>query len=330
MQNYYPVLKSKAGEFGALNKLSLKTKNRVSPIIEWVGEGVKVMEDVTELGERWLEDTHQILIDPYYNLNEIETETLFIRAFHKLVEQKTSVLPVLSISNPAWLISIAKESPKGIAIRCRANNLIRASIVKSIDSVLKITEKTVEETVLIFDAGTVKENSGHFVGTFNDCIDEVQRLGKFKSIVVTAGSFPANLGGIESNTQTHLTRYEWQIWKSLNHSSFTYPVSYSDYGIKHPELSVDQFEGTASLKYTTDDSFYIMKGVKASKSVLGNKQYSEHCKHMVQQSFYDGQYYSRGDTKIYECSLNDRNPGNATTWVEVGHNHHITKIVDLL
>lgn len=107
------------------------------------------------------------------------------------------------------------------------------------------------------------------------------------------------------------------------------------YRNKHPIYSDNGFQGTCSLKYSTESDFVIYRGEKAQNHQEGNGQYILHAKELINNELYSGSQFSWGDQRISEIANEElqnrkRKPGSSTTWVEISQNHHITLMDSLL
>lgn len=91
------------------------------------------------------------------------------------------------------------------------------------------------------------------------------------------------------------------------------------------------YAGSASVKYTTDDHYLIHRGILPEKHANGNGQYILHSKVLITSSLYDGVHFSWGDEKINEYAMKavTDKPGGASTWVQIGMNRHLAKLISL-
>jgi hypothetical protein len=149
-------------------------------------------------------------------------------------------------------------------------------------------------------------------------------------VVLAAASFPEDLSEVDAATVSTLTRREWELWSMLQRRPTLLPrqdLVFGDYGIAHPvpkELDPRTMRMSASIRYTTPDSWLVIKGRNVRQ--YGFEQYFDLCRALVQRREYRGASFSWGDEFISKCAERESGPGNATTWRKVGTNHHITLV----
>ncbi len=153
----------------------------------------------------------------------------------------------------------------------------------------------------------------------------------FRYMILAAASFPEDLSDVDAATTTTLPRREWELWKTLQRRPNLLPrrdLIFGDYAITHPvpkELDPRTMRMSASIRYTTRDSWLVVKGRNVRQ--YGFDQYFELCKELVQRPEYEGREFSWGDKYISDCADGMAGPGNATTWRKVGTNHHLTLVM---
>ena len=104
--------------------------------------------------------------------------------------------------------------------------------------------------------------------------------------------------------------------------------TFGDYAIAHPDvLALDMriIKPSATVRYTVDDSWYIVKG----KNVRDNspEQYRQLCRQVIESGYYCNSTFSWGDDYISECAKGTGSTGNLSMWRQVGTNHHLAKVV---
>lgn len=108
--------------------------------------------------------------------------------------------------------------------------------------------------------------------------------------------------------------------------------TFSDYAIQHPEpeeLDPRMIRPAASVRYTTESDFMIVKGRSVRK--YGGDQYRRLCAELCKQKEYRGQGFSWGDAYITDCmKKKTEGCGSGMTWRKVGTNHHLTLAVEQL
>ena len=103
--------------------------------------------------------------------------------------------------------------------------------------------------------------------------------------------------------------------------------SFGDYAINHPkilELDMRKVKPSATIRYTVDNHWYIVKGKNVRD--YGFEQYHELSKKVFASRYYCGSTFSWGDDYIQECANRHGKTGSLMTWRQVGTNHHIEKV----
>jgi hypothetical protein len=139
------------------------------------------------------------------------------------------------------------------------------------------------------------------------------------------------MGNIKKQEEI-IPRYEWQLYKALvnalKKASLRLPA-FGDYVINHPKLlEIDPriANPSATIRYTIDNSWYIVKGKNVRDKKFGFKQYRNLCRQVLASGYYCGLDFSWGDNYIQECASGTGKTGNLSTWRQVGTNHHIEKV----
>jgi hypothetical protein len=160
--------------------------------------------------------------------------------------------------------------------------------------------------------------------------ESLPHLSAWNSVTVAAVSFPPDLSHLEVGEHI-VPRIEWQLWKSIAGSRRTSRIPlFGDYAILHPFVR-PIFAGmniSASIRYTSDDSWVIMRGEGLrNEGGAGFEQYPANAESLMERSEYCGVDFSYGDRYIAERPIHRDKPGNPTTWIAAGVNHHLTFVV---
>jgi len=189
---------------------------------------------------------------------------------------------------------------------------------------------SVNDCDLILDLGAPNfEPIEGFAKLIEILIPKIPFLTRWRTFTLLGTSFPATMAEIKKSPSTIL-RCEWLLYKrvvtSLTKTGIRLPT-FGDYGINHPDfvaLDMRKLKPSASIRYTTDDGWLIIKGSNVRDN--GFKQYQDHCRSVTGSHEYMGPKFSQGDKYIYNCATGAAGTGNLTTWRKVGTNHHLTKV----
>lgn len=171
-------------------------------------------------------------------------------------------------------------------------------------------------------------NFANEVRTLNEIEARLINFPNYRSRIISSGSFPVDVTALAIDTVTDLPRHELTLFRTLVNNTKT-TLTYADFGNIHCiyDSTKRGFEGSASLKYTTNTAFKIFRGRKPSEHEAGFGQYINHCKALVALDEYDGRDFSYGDEMIDKYANEELSGnGNATSWITITLNHHLTKV----
>jgi hypothetical protein len=163
----------------------------------------------------------------------------------------------------------------------------------------------------------------------------IPHLDKWRSVILTGGSFPRDLSDYEKHGHYKIERYDWKVWKDiLGNPTITRKPIFSDYTIQHP-IYYGHMVGvntSASIRYTNEDTWEVLRGEGLkNKKGAGYKQYPAQAQLLAGQNFFKGKDFSFGDEYIHEkADVNAKTTGSPQTWLTAGINHHITMVINQL
>lgn len=350
---YLPMLKSKDGEFTALSKLNIFTKQHICPLfevapLEWDNETNKKPKTLKEHLHNFC---HKKFLKKWCSENAFIDPVLLDG---QLIDGHTSVEYIYDQLNSTFLIPMTpvpvvhmssslqqKFGLKNVMVKYKISEMaIRMGIDEIMD--IKFDEKVIElieefgiktsNVHLIFDLGSSDFNEYHdFADGIVAQLESFPRLSEWKSFTICGGAFPAsNLLKKGSNT---VIRLEWRLFnlvkKGILESSYARPINYGDYSVVTPgyfEFDPKKMSRSANIRYTYGDYWLVYKG-SALKKPEDYKQYVSLAGEVFSSEHYLGQAYSEGDQYIKNCYFGTAKTGNPTTWNWVGNNHHFTKVV---
>lgn len=350
INNFYtPVLKSKQGEFNALDKLDSSIKKYVVPLfeitpMEWdhaTKEKPRTIEThlqnfCKKVIKKWA--SNNCFIDTNLILNESpDGESCIEYVFKILLDKEIKPTPVVWISSPEKVINglgIIQliYGLDEMAIRINIDNITSPSFDADLNDLLQKIDMPIKSCHIILDLNSSDfTNTGDFTEGILNVLETFPRLQEWKSFTVCGGSFPAtNLIKVGFN---HIPRNEWKFYKELisklELTTFKRAINYGDYGIVSPgyfEFDPTKMSRSANIRYTHDDFWLVIKG-KALKKSADYAQYVTQTKDIIKSGVYLGETFSDGDAHIKNCSLGKTTPGSPTVWNWVGNNHHFTKVV---
>lgn len=325
--NYVPILKWKQGEQCALKELSEEIKNSIIPLIEITPDlnESKLLSTLKCWEHRPL--YFDVLPECYENDEEI-----YFRILKKLNPDYT--IPILSLSDDINILKSANSlSNLGIALRVSPSD--SEYIEDSLEVISKIFHPSYIDLILDMKHIDSTNYSEKYI-VLKSILSDISNINEYRNIILSSSSLPDNLNSVERYELATIDRLDWSFWKrciSKLNEKFNINLIYSDYCIDTPNY-VAYIPGMSPLfkiKYTSDDSFIVLKGQTIKKGGLDSNNVAALCKTLVKSPYFKGKDFSWGDEYIFTHSDNSaKSYGNLTTWIKVGTNHHITFVIDQL
>lgn len=342
-KHYVPILRWKPAEIDALSHLIDIVRNRITPFFELCppmfnkksGE-VLPIEVITE--KLW--ELKEVMGDlPFY------MDLLHIRdgksphsdkAIWPLIAQQgkllsLSLIPVTGfygkgVDYQRLIGKVAKDFGNGACIRLFHNDVVHSSLANRLGQLLSMVSLSPGEVDLLIDFQIVNAAGPRY----SDMIEELPFLSEWRSLTLTGGSFPPDLGYpmLAHNTYP-VPRLEWRKYKAeiLNgHVTNGLVPRFSDFTIQHPVYAepVAFPNVSRSIRYTYDEYWLVFRGEAPGDGRLGNIQYQAQAELLIAKNEYCGADFCFGDGFIMKKSTDEKHPGGPPQWLMAGINHHIT------
>jgi hypothetical protein len=303
------VLKGRAGEFAALKETTTVAKEGMTPLIEippvpwdFVSDAPAksaadhVAKFATNLASSWGMTTPVLLDGTLLAPDDL------VKGLHPLAEvvreardMSVAVVPVWSPGSPspytAAVRELVSEGDEGLCLRLVGDDLADESTADAI-ATMAVDPSSVD---VVLDLGAVTSDPGSLRRIIQSTLDDLPHIDGWRTLTVTATSFPVNLAGVGADSVDFMSRLEWQAWLRLfeREDSLTRLPTFGDYGIAHPDVpSIDPrvMQRSAQIRYTTDDDFLIVKG--RSVSLHGSEQQFELAAKLVAMPEFHGKDFS--------------------------------------
>jgi len=345
---YIPCLRWKQGEYLGVWRLPIKTKRVFTPLIEVPAIGYDFENEIKaktidahlapfakRVHEKWGRLPCFVdlgLIGPHERMASGIHPVRFV--FDGLRARMCSAVFVTGIDRDNTyqqeIKNVVTHDKSGVCLRIRIEQAAKGSLKDDLDSLLSRLKVKPEICDLILDLGAPNfvplEGFSRLiqavVGSF-PCLDD------WRTFTVLATSFPKTMGGIRRGGEI-VPRYEWQLYKMLitgfRKAGLRLPA-FGDYAINHPEIAELDWrvvKPPATIRYTIDDRWYIVKGDNVRD--YGFAQYHGLSQQILASRYYCGPTLSWGDGYIQTCADKNAKTGNLSTWRQVGTNHHIAKV----
>jgi hypothetical protein len=345
-RHYVPILKGRQGEYGALETLSLTVKDGLTPLIEIppiplnFAQGVPsksidehlakvaiTMKRSVGLGRSFFIDFLWIPESERMKDGTLPVEWIFRAAR----EQDLLPIPVLNLIKGTEPLEatreIVRQDQRGLCLRMQREDFTEfPNLEEQMLATLEQVSVPVASADLLLDLRSIIAPKQIDVDSVIELVESIPRLRQWRSFTLTATSFPENLVGLPPSDSSIIGRAEWSLWLDLRRRrrELSRHPTFGDYAISHSESSeVDPriMSASASIRYTTDQSWLVLKGRSLRKN--GFDQFFDVCRELVGRPEYSGRNFSWGDKYICDCADGMDGPGNLTTWRKVGTSHHL-------
>lgn len=354
---YFPVLHARQGELDALLHLPRVVARRVHPILE-----------IAPLGEQAMKaKKRRTALTPHRdNLDEVISRILKLRVGLPVSVDISHWSPNARVEGGEHVLQyVAQGLAKGGALVCPVIGFdrwddpeYRAAVANitlpescffiirfdalSLDDI-KDEEFLEDQLASIFETTGLAPNGFAIALDFGDVtgssVDEIQsqaqdalaRLAEkgFLFHCLIGASLPPSiqLAVSEVNSEGYVVRMELIAWKALTQSQFGSKLRFGDYGVRNPMSNDRPSPHTnGKIRYTSGHNHFIARGHSMQLDDKG-AQYYKLAATIIGSKHFKGADYSWGDSQIVACSQGSF-MGNATTWITIDTNHHVTAVVE--
>jgi len=346
--HYVPCLRWKMGEYQAVWRLTDTTKKMFTPLIQipelgWDFENKTKAQTIDEHlapfakrvyakwgrqpcfvdlnliapSERMENGIHPVRFI-FDDLRAINSQAIPVTALHRDKAYQTEVKRVLS------------KDGSGACLRVPIELSAKSTFKTEIDSLLSTLEIKPSDCDFILDLGSPNfVPLEGFLMVIQNIVSVFPYLNDWRTFTLLGTSFPETMSSIKKGGEI-IPRHEWRLYKmfvdSFREAGLRLP-SFGDYAISHPKvftLDMRLVKPYATIRYTVDDAWYIIKGENVRDH--GFSQYRKLSQRLQESRRYCGPNFSWGDEYIQKCA-NGGKTGNLTMWRQVGTNHHIVKVI---
>lgn len=349
--HYVPLLKAKAGEMRAFQDLPDADRDFITPLLEVVPIPWDFDEDrpaktlrrhlqtlVPQTLKSWgtermfFVDLGNIAEDDVVNDGEFALQ-------HVMDAYRTGgaqAIPVTGINRGAnyqhQVSQVVRHDGRGVCIRVAVDEMgspqrLWAYVSELLDR-LQLRADVVD---LLLDFETIRSSQvGLLVSQAAIMVEALTTAASWRTVTLASGAFPDTLQNVGADAIDLIARSDWAAWQSLvigdGADLGRYPA-FGDYGITgvaFSEVDPRVMKMSANLRYTADDVWVVLKGRNVRDH--GYDQFRRLCAALVRRAEFAGEDFSAGDRFIGGCARGELGPGSATTWRQVGTNHHLTLV----
>ena len=346
---YFPILKSKQGEFKALGRLAQGIQSRIAPTIDVVPNTSTVrtfgehLDKICESAARhWsgdrpiIFDLFDIHLDQRTEANEHPVRHLFRSA----IEQEINAIPCCGLDRDdeylEAVIQVLGDIEPHLVIRLQREDLQAPTIaIPELNSLLTKLGLSPIEISIALDFRELQEPIQPLSQQAQSIVEKLRQIGDWNCLFFAGSAMPKSVAAdIAQSSQGHVSRLEEELWRDLSANS-ALPISFGDYTVVNPEyvdLDPRIYANTMgpSVRYTTMGSWLIARGSSFSNHPDGYGQYYSLARTIESSDEFKGRDFSFGDEYICDRADESAGTGNPGTWLSAGINHHITFLVDQL
>ena len=350
-RHYVPILKWKMGEYQALQRLSDRVKDALTPLLEIPPVGFDfeagqhretVDAHLGDFGKR-LKSKWQSR-PCFVDLKYLPPSTRMIcgrhcveTVFEATRNEGCRAVPVLSFESDAAFIAavvaVIQHDRRGVCFRLALSDFDRPRMAQDLEALLVRLGLGWEEADLILDFGSANYLPiAAFTRTMGTLMGMLPALNRWRTLTIAGTSYPASIADIDPIVGYELRpRHEWAAYRAYVSSlgrDARIPT-FGDYAVAHPdlvELDMRLIKPFAKLRYTINDNWHMGRGTPVRTH--GFAQFQSMCQVLVSRPYFSGAAYSAGDAHIAGCAAGTLPTGNLSTWVWVSTNRHLTKVVD--
>lgn len=346
-KHYVPILRWKEAERNALATLYEKDSRCLTPFFEIVPENIvkkgklgkqDTMLDLEVATNRVIEQLVKCWGQrPFFiDLLWLATDTLKQKTgnFLEMLSQCANIynlcfIPVTGLSRgdlyQSSVQKVLRLHQQGACLRLNLADLKNPELTKDINNTLRALRLSPDMIDILVDFRILDQNTY----TFKTLCSRVPQIESWRNFIVASGAFPEDLSRCPKNDQSKLERSDWIYWKNQVKADekLARIPNFSDYTIQHAKY-IKKGKGwhfSASIRYTYDDYWLIMRGEDAiKKDGPGFDQWPANAILLCDSPEYCSESFSAGDRYIKEMSMQRKETGNPATWLEAGINHHMT------
>jgi hypothetical protein len=354
--NYVPVLRWKAAERRALQLLGSDVKPTITPLIEVPSHlfltrppkpgssrmrrppspEARMKEIADGLEQAWGKGRALVDLSLLSRSRQITGWSPFETFCNAIEGRQIHAVPVISMlySHPQhWypapenLAAVTGCLKHGACIRLKSVALHAGRLVERLNQLLAGLGLSPSEIDLLLDFECTVDGGM----TYLDACSRLPYLEQWRTFTVVSGSFPKDLSqsqGFTPGDVCYRKRVDWSQWLGQVSGGAALPriPAFGDYTIQFAQYSPPPRVcfPSASVRYTLEDKWLILRGEKIQGHPIGKGQWSGWAVLLCAMDEYAGESFSAGDQFIRERADRQDEPGESTDWLFAGINHHLT------
>lgn len=350
--HYVAAIQNRKGELTALAHATGDTWDRLTPIVEFVGEKKRTEPYKAETVGAWVKRVADAIgqrpayfdilrLRPDHATTSSAADPRVLAVIHAAARKRgMSFVPVLPVgaSHPVY-VEVIRETAcrdgRGAALRYPIRTIAPLpgmTHTSMLGQALADVEVDVGHADVLVDLSYLGPDDELHPEDVAQALKDVLAVGDWRSVVLLATSMPSMLGGeVTEGTVGSVPRREWALWSALRQEPLGRTPTYGDYVIQHPTPPhVDGGPGMrTNIRYTVREETLVARGMGPANQA-GREQYRELCEQLAGRSEFAGRAFSWGDAQIADCASGVSEPGWHTDWRAAGSSHHLRQVTEQL
>lgn len=356
---YVPILLTRRGERSAVLDSRTQVLARLTPLwvvapVPWDAENeapAKSVEDhvdglADDLVKSW--GVRPAYVDTYY-LDDAPLSN----GQHPLVAivDKALVhgLPLIPVTGPdrspahhaAAAAALALRPQSGMCLRIPRDFALEwqsapASRSWDVSALATSLGAPPQDTDVVIDFGDEVDKPTAAAALMRAITGSMPNVTQWRSLTFAGTSIPASMAGVPTMKVSAFARGEWDAFTDLlGGPALGRPVRFGDYGVQHPDLTIDVdprfMRVFSTFRYATPTGWLIARGKELR--VDGYEHVHDLAALTVNHPEFAGAAFSYGDTWLDECAKETAcvgrgcpSHGNAERWRKISTNHHLAHV----
>ena len=338
--HYIPILKVKRGEKAALTLVAKPLQKRITPLLEIVQRTDKLLNAHLETAFKGLSDAVQPYPRCFLDARELEPDgTAGARSvFRRAREEGIVFTPVTGVSRSVDVKPAKEFSTNGLALRLTIADYESRRLRPMIQAFLSREDLRPPNIDLLVDLTSITDLIADGIAHLStEILAAVPLLQQWRTLTLSACSFPTSMGVVERDSHNLVLREEWIAWRDYFHKkrrTLARLPTFSDCAIQHP-TGVEGFDPrimqvSASVRYTLPKHWLLIKG-ESTRFTRAGIQFPVLAERLVDGDLrihYMGATHCMGCKSMKAAADGAPKLGSAEAWRRLGTVHHMSTVMD--
>ena len=294
------MLKWKKAEMDALKHLS--NKKNICPLLELVMPNYKGNKDdlsdrLDQIAEKLKEDFKRKRVGEipneivknwgfssvFLDFSLLDSIELKLHSIENIMNDSFSkgirVIPVVNLVDDEKIKRLVSkihiDHRQGICLRISSSDLKDIVLLNEKIETFLFDFNFGKDTIdLLVDIKEIDEDLTNYK-YYYEAAQKILDLNDWRSFIFASGAYPKDLTVCKVDEENLLKRFDWIYWLQLGGKKrVVRNPTFADYSIRHPiyNKSLQFYQGSASIKYTLEDSWLILRGKKGMNVHYQNQQ----------------------------------------------------------